>query len=334
MRRSKHIAAFTLVELMLSAAILGIVMIYVTRAFTVQQQTYVVVDQVTEAQQTLRAVVDLIERDVRRARYMVPPHAAACGYDQTTGPDTLFVSNSDAIRSVFDLEAAGVDLSGNFGAPVTGTNSSWAASGSAFSLTLQRNWVDVAADGADFVENGGVIVVNRRAEDGMVACGVITQVSGNTLTVDFGPTTTGAVGLNADVVAVPAHAYVLVEGTGGVPNRLLRDGILLATDVDDFQIGYFFDLDDDLEVDAGERFGFGGGTDSAFTQPAASFPDVTTLRELQINVVTVTRNDDPNREFSLGAGQATGNRTAASLSGQDRKRRRVSTARVRIRNAG
>ena len=36
---------------------------------------------------------------------MVPGHAAVCAFDQSTGPDTLFVSDADAIRSVFDLEA-------------------------------------------------------------------------------------------------------------------------------------------------------------------------------------------------------------------------------------
>ena len=107
-----------------------------------------VVDQVTEAQQNLRAVADLIERDVRRAGYMVPPHAAICGYDQTAGPDTLFVTNADVLRSVFGLEGAAADLSGNLGAPVSGTNSTWSASGGSFSLSLDRKWVDIQADGA------------------------------------------------------------------------------------------------------------------------------------------------------------------------------------------
>ena len=51
-----------------------------------------------------------------------------------------------------------------------------------------------------------------------------------------------------------------------------------------------------------------------------------------MNLVTVTRDDDPNRDWSLGAGQVTGNRTAASLSTGDGKRRRVYSARVRPRN--
>ena len=66
---------FTLVELLVASAVLLLVMVYVTQAFTVQQKTYVVVDQVTEAQQNLRAVADLIEHDIRRAGYLVPTQA-------------------------------------------------------------------------------------------------------------------------------------------------------------------------------------------------------------------------------------------------------------------
>ena len=42
-------AGFSLIELMVSAALMMILMIGVTRAFTTQQHTYIVVDQVTEA---------------------------------------------------------------------------------------------------------------------------------------------------------------------------------------------------------------------------------------------------------------------------------------------
>lgn len=324
---------FTLIELMVSVAILLIVMVYLTQAFTLQQRTYIVVDQVTEAQQNLRAVSDLLERDTRRAGFMVPPHAAVCGFDRTNAPDTYFTSNTDAIRTIFDLESANEDLAGNYGAPVSGVTSAFTASGPSFDLALDRLWVDVAADGNDFTVGGGVIVVNRRDEDGKIACGTISQISGSTLRVDFGNTSIGPVGSNADVVAVPAHAYVLTEASGGNPSRLTRDGVLLAQDVEDLQIAYFFDLNDDLVVDAGESFGSASGTDDAFGQAAASFPDARRLRDVQINLVTVTRDDDPNQDFTLGAGQLPGNR-ATGLPGADGRRRRVNTARVRLRNSG
>jgi prepilin-type N-terminal cleavage/methylation domain-containing protein len=331
----KHKSGFTLVELMMSIVILLIVLVYMTQAFTAQQKTYVVVDQVTEAQQNMRAVADLVERDIRRSGYMVPPHAAVCGFDATGGPDTLFVSNTDAIRTMFQLEGANEDLSGNYGAPVTGVTAAWSASGASFDLPLDRLWVDVPADGDDFVVGGGVIVVNRLEEDGKLACGVIRSITGTTLRVNFGSTSIGPVGLNADVVAVPANVYQLTPAAGNVPSMLRRNGVLLAKDVEDFQVTYYFDLDDDRVVDGGELFGdAGSAVADAFAEPAATFPDASLLREVQVNVVTVTRADDPNQEFNLGAGQVTGNRNAGSLPSGDGKRRRVSTARVRLRNAG
>jgi prepilin-type N-terminal cleavage/methylation domain-containing protein len=324
---------FTLIELLITSAILLLVMLYVTQAFTVQQKTYVVVDQVTEAQQNLRAVSDLIDRDVRLAGYMVPRQAAVCGHDATTGPDRLFLSNADVIRTVFALEGGNEDLGGDYGAPASGVNSAWNKSGSAASVNLTRTWVDVAADGIDFAVNAGVILVNRREPEANVACGTITAIAGNQLTINLGSTSIGPVGPNADVVAVPAHVYSLTPASGGNPAQLFRDGMLIASDVEDLQVTYFFDLDDDLAVDAGESFGTAGGTAAPWElSPANNRPAPSSLREVQINIVTVTRDDDPNRDWTLGAGQVTGNRTAASLSAGDGKRRRVYTARVRPRN--
>ena len=331
MTNSRTTRAFTLLELLLSMLILGGLIFVMTSAFLVQQRTYVVVDQISEAQQNMRGVTDLIERDVRRAGYMVPRQAAVCGYDATTGPDTLYLSHTDVIRSVFDLEDDNLDLSGNFGAPVTNDTSTFNATGSSFTLQLSRLWVDAAADGDDFAVGDGVIVVNKNNTDQSVACGTITSIAGNNLTVDFGATSTGAVNLNADVVVIPAIVYVL--DTGVSPPRLMRNGQMLASGVEDFQVTYFFDQNDDLVVDAGEMFGTATGTDRPWElTPAANRPDFTSLRSLGINIVTATRQNDPNTNYRLGKGQVTGNRTAASLVSIDGKRRRVSSTRVRLRN--
>lgn len=331
MTNSRTTRAFTLLELLLSMVILGGLIFVMTSAFLVQQRTYVVVDQISEAQQNMRGVTDLIERDVRRAGYMVPRQAAVCGYDATTGPDTLYLSHTDVIRSVFDLEDDNLDLSGNLGAPVTNDTSTFNATGSSFTLQLSRLWVDAAADGDDFAVGDGVIVVNKNNTDQSVACGTITSIAGNNLTVDFGATSTGAVDLNADVVVIPAIVYVL--DTGVSPPRLMRNGQMLASGVEDFQVTYFFDQDDDLVVDAGEMFGTATGTNRPWElTPAANRPDFTSLRSLGINIVTATRQNDPNTNYRLGKGQVTGNRTAASLVSIDGKRRRVSSTRVRLRN--
>ncbi len=331
MTNSRSTRAFTLLELLLSMVILGGLIFVMTSAFQVQQRTYVVVDQISEAQQNMRGVTDLIERDVRRAGYMVPKQAAICGYDATTGADTLYVSHTEVLRSVYDLEDDNLDLSGNFGAPVTNDTSTFNATGAAFTLQLSRLWVDAAADGDDFAVGDGVIVVNKNDEDQSVACGTITSIAGNNLTVNLGATSTGAVNLNADVVVIPAIVYRL--DTGVTPPRLMRNGQMLASGVEDFQVTYFFDLNDDLVVDGGESFGTAGGTDRPWElTPVANRPDFTSLRSVGINIVTATRQDDPNVNYRLGKGQVTGNRTAGSLVTIDGKRRRVSSTRVRLRN--
>lgn len=335
MRDARREAGLSLIEVMISAALILIVMVIVTRAFTTTHQTYIVVDQVSEAQQNLRVVADLIERDVRRAGFLVPPHAAVCGWDETTAPDTLFVSNTDALRTIFDLEDDPSNEEPSFasdkGAPVSGAGSTFNAAGSAFSLVLQRTWVDYQADGGDFAADEGVIVVSERNKDAPVACGKIDAISGNTLTVDFGSTSTGAVGTFANVLAIPAHVYEVQVGT---PNQLLRDGRLLASDVEDFQLEYFFDEDGDLVRDGDELFGTSDGTDRPWElTPLADRPDFSSLREVGVNLVTVTRSDDPNVHYQLGAGQTTGNRTSGSLPSGDGKRRRVSSTRVHVRNA-
>ncbi|MDJ0853516.1 MAG: prepilin-type N-terminal cleavage/methylation domain-containing protein [Myxococcota bacterium] len=332
-KRRRSEGGFSLLELVVASSILLVVMVGITRAFTAQHRTYQVVDQVTEAQQNLRAVADLLERDLRRAGYMVPPHAAVCAYDNTGAPDVLFVSNAGAIRTVFDLEDENQDLTPNKGVAITNddSNSGFNATGSALVLNVPGLWVDYEPDGDDFAVGEGAIVVNRAREDQPVACGTVTDLSATSITVDLGSTSTGAVGLNSDVVVVPAHRYQVVTGT---PNRLTRNGQLLASDVEDFQLTFFFDLNDDLLLDDDEDFGNAGGTAQPYDMAVVgNRPDPSALREVGVNIVTVTRDDDPNIEYRMGAGQITGNRTAGSLPSGDGKRRRVHSARVRLRNA-
>ena len=192
--------------------------------------------------------------------------------------------------------------------------------------------MDYLPDGDDFAVGEGVIVVNRNRENAPVACGTIDSIAGSVLTVNFGASSTGAVGLNADVVAVPAHKYEVILGT---PNQLLPNGPLLASDVDDFQLTFFFDGNDDLVVDAGEIFADAGETAQPWElTPIGNRPDFSSLREVGVNLVTVTRDDDPRADYQMGSGQITGNRDGTTLPTGDGKRRRVHSARVGLRNSG
>ena len=94
---------FTLIELLVVVAVMGIAVIYMFETLTAGNRAYTVLDQVAETQQSMRAVADLIERDIRHAGMMVPQGAAVCGVDNTTDPDVLYVSDAEAIDPGDDI---------------------------------------------------------------------------------------------------------------------------------------------------------------------------------------------------------------------------------------
>lgn len=333
-RPTRPQSGYTLIELLVVTAVLGLVVTYVMQTLGDQRRTYVVVEQVTETQQNLRLLADLMEREIRLAGYMVPPSAAACGQDASTAPDTFYVSAADAIRSIQDLEAIDSSLvEGNLGVPVSAFPLGAVSSTSDVTVSLTQRFVDVAADGDDFSEGAGVILVDRNDPEGVIACGrIVAPIPSDaapTITVDF-EINNLSVASGADLVAIPAHVYRVVPGTAGAPSQLFRDNALLASDVEDLQIVYYFDDDDDRIVDSGELYGDSGTT----AYPPPSTTNYNRLVDVRLNVVTTTRADDPNRKFAPMKGQPTANRTLASVPGPDRRRRRVHQSLIRLRNMG
>ena len=103
-------------------------------------------------------------------------------------------------------------------------------------------------------------------------------------------------------------------------DELKRDGLLLAKGVEDLQVALFLDANDDNVVDPGEMRGVSGA-------PFASQgTDMRSLRELRVNLVARTREED--RDFE-GKAQARENRAAG---GGDGFRRRVYTSTIMLRN--
>ncbi|WP_022668520.1 prepilin-type N-terminal cleavage/methylation domain-containing protein [Desulfospira joergensenii] len=66
MRKDK---GFTLIELMITMVIAGLIMIGAYAAYTSQQKTYYAQDQVTEMQQNIRAALSIITSELRMAGY-------------------------------------------------------------------------------------------------------------------------------------------------------------------------------------------------------------------------------------------------------------------------
>ena len=93
-----------------------------------------------------------------------------------------------------------------------------------------------------------------------------------------------------DLVAVPAHVYWINEGLPNGPPQLIRDGMVLATDVEDLQIAMFYDVDDDGVV----RCARVSGRRRRNAEYESGLLDNSELREVRVTVVARTRAQDPN----------------------------------------
>ena len=314
---------FTLIELLIVAAVMGIAVVYMFETLTAGNRAYTVLDQVAETQQSMRAVADLMEHDIRHAGMMVPQGAAVCGVDNTTSPDVLYVSDADAIDP-------GNDIMPYEGARVTGAATN--VSGSSVTLALDslllepsptRAAYDTDGNGtsdSDFRVGGGVIVMDANDPGRGTACGTIQSISlaGPSITINplRAAPLDGASGV-VKLVAVPAHEYRISNG-----DELRRDGLLLAKGVEDLQLAYFLDANGNNQIDSGEMSGTGTGAN----EYDAEGTDMSDLREVRMNLVVRTRAED---EGFTGRPQAKENRAVGA---DDGFRRRVHTSTIMLRN--
>lgn len=86
---------FTLVEILIAIAIAGVVMAGIYSAYSSQQRSYIVQEQVAGMQQNLRAAMDLMEREIRMA-----------GYDPTGGAGAKIIT-ADIAELQFRIDVNG-----------------------------------------------------------------------------------------------------------------------------------------------------------------------------------------------------------------------------------
>ena len=317
---------FTIIELMIASTLVAIVMIFTMQTFTVNNRTYIKIDSIVDTQQSVRAIASILERDLRHAGMMVPEGAAACGIDNTTAPDLVYISDYTAVDPV--------DAIGTFdGARVQGVVTQVNANPTPTTLSLDTLVIepdtpdpsyDTDGNGindSDFRVNGGVIITDLMDRSRGSACGVVTNVNLGTdaITIQIRGAALGNWGGGAyALIAVPALEYRIDS------NKLYRNNLRLADGVEDLQITYFLDANGNSSLDAGELHGISGNN------YVASASDASELRAVRINVIARTRSED--ERFTQGFFQATENR--AAVAGRDGYRRRVHTAIVRMRNVG
>ena len=323
MRRNR---GFTLIELLIVTVLTGLIAIYMLESVITTNRTYAVVDQVAESQMGMRAVADLLERNLRHAGMMVPRAAAVCAVDNTAGPDVLYLSDAEAIDPGDDLLPYDGARAPSTKLNVTTPNDTITVS----SLVLEpaapnRPAYDSDGDGtndSDFEVGSGAIVIDLNDPSRGAACGRVTALNPATpsVSIAFATADLGAGGGSEQLVVIPAHEYRIANG-----DELRRNGRLLTQGVEDMQVSFFFDANDNAVVDyaAGEIQGDGGPGGNY----VAKDTDISELRQVRANLVMRTRMED--REFT-GQPQVMENRAGGAPA--DGFRRRVYTTTVRLRN--
>jgi prepilin-type N-terminal cleavage/methylation domain-containing protein len=320
--RRRH--GFTLIELIVATVILAVTAIYLLETFTANQRSYTALDQTVESQQNLRAVSDLIERDLRHAGLMVPPAAAICGVDLTNGPDRLYVSDAEAIDPGDDLLSYdGAEILGGVTNVTSGSTETLSLSGlilePAPPTRAAYDTDDDGTDDSDFQVDAGVIIADRNDPARGVACGpvLVVDTAAEDIQVLIASSGLDAPTKPVELVAIPATEYRVSNQA-----ELLRNGVPLARGIEDLQVAYLFDLNGDGVLAGSEARGVPGAN------YVASEESVEDLGAVRINFVARTRGEDPT--FAKGAFIARENR--AAVAGDDHFRRRAHTTTIMPRN--
>ena len=316
---AKTANGFSLVELMIVLLMVALIGIFVGQTLAASERAHQSVDQTVESQQNLRAVLDMLERDLRHAGFMMPEAASVCGIDATTGPDTLYLADSTIIDPQDDVaEYAAPTITGGSVSSGTGTLT-------LSSLVVENDPLRAALDtdgngtnDSDFREGGGVIIVSSNPALGPT-CGVVNSVNPGSSSINVtlvGGITSGT----APYRIVPANLYQISGGS------LEWNGFTLAGNVEDFQVAWIFDPNGNSVIDAGEVYGSQGGT--AYTRAGENAADI---REVRVNLVSRTRLEA--EDFPEGRPQIFENRNGGGFV-SDGFRRRAVTSTIRLRNVG
>lgn len=353
--------AFSLIEVMVSMVILVLITLYMTDLLLRQSRTYTVVDQVAEIQQNVRAISDLLEREMRTTGFMTEEAGVVCAVDLLNAPDILVVTDpavfdptdqnaSDMAVDISELEYAGVATDTFNVATLVDTTAFYDIDSNG---TPDSDFFDVqpaAAAPWPQGQSGGVIIYDRNDPTAGTACGRVVRgsLTAAQIQVDYtfglpgatyAPVALPTVG--ADLWMVPAVVYQVDQGgLLAVPpatSQLLRNGLVIAEDVEDMQLALWFDADTDGTQDNGEYWGSAPAdplTGGAYVSTARDHREV---REIRVNLMLRTRQQDPNVTATTatpqGQFQNLENRNTAAPA-RDAFVRRIQTLTIRPRNVG
>lgn len=297
MSRTRRDPGFTTLELLIAMAVMVVVSSQALSLFASQQRNAMAHQDVVEVQEDSRLAAELMSADVRMAGFMVPKSVAISSVDGGAGgSDILCVSDAGGIDPA---TLAGV--SDRFGGTQLSNDL-----GAASSVVLVAAQMDIDDDTNDDYAVGGGIIVS----DGVRShCARITSIAGST--VGFTPGTPA--GFLVSTLAGRAVPAVVYEVTG---NGLLRNGMLFASQIEDVQVEFAVDLNQDGDI-----------TGAEFPIHSLDGSETGQVRGVQLSVVARTNRDDLSA--IEGQLQALANRAAGPV---DTFRRRIVTNTIAPRN--
>ncbi len=233
----KNQKGFTLVELLITLAILLVVVASLSSTFVFQRKTYDIQQQTNEMVQNARAAMDLMTSEMMMTGYGVTTEALPTWLNWagvTFGTDPVLIEDGTGALGSDIIHVAGC---------FDGTTTTLAADASSGDTTI------TVTDGSDF---------NTTTKSNICINGiervVVTGVSGSTLTIDTDPGTTGNQGLSEgydasattfNICVVKIISYSIVQETddsGNTVYTLKRDENLgagrqpLAENIIDMQV--------------------------------------------------------------------------------------------------
>ncbi len=308
---------FTLIELLIATAVLGVVTSQVFMVLNTQKRVYISNERVLDVQGDSRTVLDLLTFDTRMAGFMVPKIAAISSVDGGgNAADSFCISDV----SYFDFPTGGAVSQSldNASEPFdTAAVTSFAGNNALNAATLD---IDGANGVNDFGAAGRGIILSDGARS---HCARITGFVGNQIA--FTPALPGPAWIALNMRVVPAVIYEHNDMNAlppALPLSLTRNGLTLATGVEDLQIEYWVDntpggilngvVDDVIEFPVHDLN----------NQPGAVM-DTSAIRRIRISVITRTDETEGgvSQEFNTQRRPASGNRNQAGQADQFKRRR-------------
>ena len=263
MRTRRRENGFTIAELMVALVIMVIVTSQALLMFTTQHRTYVGQGQTNDIQHEARLIIEMMLSDIRMAGFLVPDGTAISGFDGgTNDPDRICVSDPSVITDAVIEDAVG---------PLAGASLGAILGATAGTVNLVASTMDIDGDGNDdFADGAGIIISDGTRHH----CARITGPGASG--PNFLPLTPTGFSIPAGSRAVPAVIYELTN------NGLLRNGVVLSTQVENLQFEYAVDLDGDGVIGGGE-----------FPIHDVEARDPTLILGVEISVLTRTLEEDP-----------------------------------------